>query len=76
MTNAELPFAGHPTIGTACYALGSLAGGALKGRLRIPAGTVEASFANGVARAAIPHNVHLHVEAPFSVANVLTSTLR
>jgi PhzF family phenazine biosynthesis protein len=70
MIDAELPFAGHPTIGTLCYALGSLANGAPTGRLHIPAGTVEASFANGVARAAIPHNVHLHVEAPFSVAEI------
>lgn len=72
MIDAELPFAGHPTIGTACYALGSLAQGAAQGRLRIPAGTVEARFADGVARAAIPHNVHLHseTEAPFSVAEL------
>ena len=63
----ELPFAGHPTIGTACYALGTLAPkGVAKGRLNIPAGTVEATFANGVAKAAIPHNVHLHSEGAFS----------
>ena len=67
MTDAELPFAGHPTIGTACYALGTLAPkGVAKGRLNIPAGTVEATFANGVAKAAIPHNVHLHSEGAFS----------
>jgi PhzF family phenazine biosynthesis protein len=71
MTDAELPFAGHPTIGTACYALGTLAPkGVAKGRLNIPAGTVEATFANGVAKAAIPHNVHLHSEGAFS-ANML-----
>ena len=68
MTDAELPFAGHPTIGTACYALGTLAPkGVAKGRLNIPAGTVEATFTNGVAKAAIPHNVHLHAESAFSV---------
>jgi PhzF family phenazine biosynthesis protein len=70
MIDAELPFAGHPTIGTACYALGSLAKGAARGRLHIPAGTVEAEFADSVAKAAIPHNVHLHTEAPFSVAEI------
>jgi PhzF family phenazine biosynthesis protein len=70
MIDAELPFAGHPTIGTLCYALGSLAQGASTGRLHIPAGTVDASFAQGVARAAIPHNVHLHVESPFSAAEI------
>jgi PhzF family phenazine biosynthesis protein len=69
MIDAELPFAGHPTIGTACYALGTLlqGGGTKTGRLQIPAGTVEANFANGVAKAAIPHNVHLHAESAFSV---------
>jgi len=68
MIDAELPFAGHPTIGTACYALGTLVpGGAPEGRLHIPAGTVEAQFANGVAKAAIPHNAHLHDEAAFSM---------
>jgi PhzF family phenazine biosynthesis protein len=71
MIDAELPFAGHPTIGTLCYALGSLAApGTTKGRLQIPAGTVEAEFAANVARAAIPHNVHLHRESPFSVADI------
>lgn len=70
MIDAELPFAGHPTIGTACYALGSLAKGAAKGRLHIPAGTVEAEFSNGAAKAAIPHNVHVHSQQPFSVTDV------
>jgi PhzF family phenazine biosynthesis protein len=71
MIDAELPFAGHPTIGTLCYALGSLAApGTTKGRLQIPAGTVEAEFAANVARAAIPHTVHLHRESPFSVADI------
>jgi PhzF family phenazine biosynthesis protein len=69
MIDAELPFAGHPTIGTACYALGTLleGDGARVGRLQIPAGTVEATFVDGVAKAAIPHNVHLHAEGAFSV---------
>ena len=70
MIDAELPFAGHPTIGTLCYALGTLAPGAAKGQLHIPAGTVEATFTDGVAKAAIPHNVHLHREAPFTVADI------
>lgn len=71
MIDAELPFAGHPTIGTLCYALGSLAQpGTTKGRLHIPAGTVEAEFTHGVAKAAIPHNVHLHTEQPFSIADI------
>ena len=72
MIDAELPFAGHPTIGTACYALGTLVAGngggtAKNGRLNIPAGKVSAIFENGVAKAAIPHNVHLHAESAFSM---------
>ncbi|KAM0719152.1 hypothetical protein Q7P37_005057 [Cladosporium fusiforme] len=70
MTDAELPFAGHPTIGTACYTLGSLVPGTAKGRLHLPAGTVEAEFADGVAKAAIPHNVHVHREKPFSISEL------
>lgn len=70
MTDAELPFAGHPTIGTACYVLGTLSPGSAKGRLHLPAGTVEAEFDGNAAKAAIPHNVHLHVETPFSVSEL------
>lgn len=70
MTNTELPFAGHPTIGTACYALGTVAENAPKGRLIANAGPIEVDFASGVARAAIPHNIHVHTENPFSVNDV------
>lgn len=71
MTQAELPFAGHPTIGSACYALGTLAKGATKGRLVCNAGPIEVDFADGVARAAIPHAFHRHVEHRFSTEQVL-----
>lgn len=70
MTDAELPFAGHPTIGTACYALGTLAKGKSKGRLLCNAGPIELEYRDGVARAEIPHNVHVHSETPFTVAEV------
>lgn len=70
MTEAELPFAGHPTIGTACYALETLAKGKSKARLICNAGPIELEYVNGVATASIPHNVHLHTETSFSVQDV------
>ena len=72
MTEAELPFAGHPTIGTACYALGTLAKGKAKGSLLCKAGPIELEYADGVAKASIPHNVHVHTETPFSAGDVST----
>jgi PhzF family phenazine biosynthesis protein len=53
---AELPFAGHPTIGTAVHIhdQGVKTLVAKAGRI-----TIE-SAADGLLRAAIPHNVHLH----------------
>jgi PhzF family phenazine biosynthesis protein len=53
---AELPFAGHPTIGTAVHIhdQGVKTLVAKAGRI-----TVEGA-ADGLLRAAIPHNVHLH----------------
>jgi PhzF family phenazine biosynthesis protein len=64
VTNAEIPFAGHPTIGAACYALGTLANGASKGRLICNAGPIQLDYANEVAVASIPHNFHRHTERP------------
>ncbi|KAK0287526.1 hypothetical protein LTR91_002980 [Friedmanniomyces endolithicus] len=66
MTSAELPFAGHPTIGTACYALGTLAGNASSGKLVCNAGPIGIQYSNAVARASIPHNVHIHNEFKFT----------
>jgi PhzF family phenazine biosynthesis protein len=54
----ELPFAGHPTIGTACYILGKT--GKEKGRFNVKAGVIELEYKKGVARASIPHNTHIH----------------
>lgn len=71
VTDAELPFAGHPTIGASVYALGNLEKGAKKGRLLCNAGTIGVDFADGVARASIPHNVHKHTEHAFTVDDVL-----
>lgn len=64
----ELAFAGHPTIGTAVYALGTLMQGANKGRLLCPAGPIELEYfpSEQRARASIPHNFHRHTEAEFT----------
>ncbi|RMX84234.1 hypothetical protein D0869_04716 [Hortaea werneckii] len=70
MTERELPFAGHPTIGTAVYALGTLAGNAKRGRMLCNAGPVEVEFDGVKARCAIPHNFHLHQSTAFSEPEV------
>jgi PhzF family phenazine biosynthesis protein len=66
-TDAELPFAGHPTIGASAYVL-SLSGDRRwnTGTLVTKAGPISISFAheiggeNGEVKAEIPHNVHIH----------------
>ncbi|KAI6833347.1 hypothetical protein KC340_g7122 [Hortaea werneckii] len=68
MTERELPFAGHPTIGTAVYALGTLADNAKRGRMLCNAGPVEVEFDGVKARCAIPHNFHVHQPTAFSEA--------
>ncbi|KAK3680575.1 hypothetical protein LTR37_021152 [Vermiconidia calcicola] len=70
---AEIPFAGHPTIGAACYALSTLAKGAQKGRLICNAGPIGIQYTDGVARAAIPHNYHRHSEHAFKPEEVYGS---
>ncbi|KAF2835596.1 Diaminopimelate epimerase-like protein [Patellaria atrata CBS 101060] len=71
LTNAEVPFAGHPTIGTACHILPTLA---IPSRnVSHPQKTIEGSFLTRagkiglaydpdthVAKALLPHNVHVH----------------
>jgi predicted PhzF superfamily epimerase YddE/YHI9 len=65
LTTGEVPFAGHPTIGTACYVLEKVAQ-----ERGVEAGVIEASFilkagpvglkydvANKTTKAAIPHDV-------------------
>jgi PhzF family phenazine biosynthesis protein len=65
-TTEELPFAGHPVIGTACYLLGSLAKEekVVAGTFHTKAGKIglEYDVASKTAKAAIPHNVHIHNE--------------
>ncbi|KAL1599890.1 hypothetical protein SLS60_007695 [Paraconiothyrium brasiliense] len=63
-THEELPFAGHPTIGTACLALSeaaqkSNAQGIVRGKFNIKAGPVQLEYdtTQRAAKAAIPHDV-------------------
>ncbi|KAK7182381.1 phenazine biosynthesis-like protein [Paraphaeosphaeria sporulosa] len=67
MVNAELPFAGHPTIGTACLALSEVAEksnsqGIIQGTFNLKAGPVQLQYdtTKKTAKAAIPHDVHVH----------------
>ena len=70
VTNAEIPFAGHPTIGASCYALGTLANNAPKGRLLCNAGTIKVDYAEGVAKASIPQEFHVHTQHPLSKEDI------
>ena len=61
----ELPFAGHPTIGTAVHLLQSLATGGgdrMLGYFNLKAGRVALDYdpAAQIAKADIPHDVHIH----------------
>jgi PhzF family phenazine biosynthesis protein len=59
----ELPFAGHPTIGTAVYLLRRLATrGVVSGAFELKAGRVELKYdaTEQIATASIPHDVHIH----------------
>ncbi|KAF2201661.1 Diaminopimelate epimerase-like protein [Delitschia confertaspora ATCC 74209] len=68
VTNAELPFAGHPTIGTACHALSEHAKTISQGedvihaKFKVKAGTIglEYHINSNITKASIPHNLHIH----------------
>lgn len=70
LVNREIPFAGHPTIGASCFALGTLAKGTKNGRLICGAGPIDIQYADGVAEASIPHNFHRHTENEVSAEDV------
>jgi PhzF family phenazine biosynthesis protein len=62
----ELPFAGHPTIGTACFVLSDIARqrgveGQMEAKFNLKAGPVQLQYdaAKNTTRAAIPHNVYV-----------------
>lgn len=63
---AEIPFAGHPTIGTICHLGRSLqatgAGGVIKGGLTCKAGRLSFAYDTSTqsATADIPHDSHVH----------------
>lgn len=66
ITIQEIPFAGHPTIGTICYLGRGLqatgASGVVEGVLKCKAGRIPWKYdtASGAASAEIPHDSHLH----------------
>jgi len=62
----ELPFAGHPTIGTACFILSDVARergvvGQVEAQFHLKAGPVQLQYdaVKNTAKAAIPHNVYV-----------------
>jgi PhzF family phenazine biosynthesis protein len=67
MTSQELPFAGHPTVGTACYVLGrtaeerSIREGVMEASFKLKAGLVELRYdvVKKTAKASIPHDVYV-----------------
>lgn len=65
----ELPFAGHPTIGTACHILSQT--GKTKGRFKVKAGIIELDYVDGVAKASIPHNTRIHSTTDLSASAML-----
>ncbi len=83
--DSELPFAGHPTIGSACFisesiancADGSKAKPLLMGTLNTKAGKtkVEYDTVERKATATIPHNVHVH-RRTFSKTQLLEAQSR
>jgi PhzF family phenazine biosynthesis protein len=65
-THREIPFAGHPTIGSAVFALSEVAqktgSNSVKGAFTVKAGKIllEYDAQTKLARATIPHNFHVH----------------
>lgn len=73
-TEEELPFAGHPVIGSAFYILTHLsdrnARGFKQGTLITRAGRIaisQTSSMSGAVQASIPHNIHLHSRTLFDI---------
>jgi PhzF family phenazine biosynthesis protein len=65
-TSEELPFAGHPVIGTACFLLGrgEANGNVIRGAFNAKAGRIDLEYdvVKRTAKASIPHDVHVHKE--------------
>lgn len=64
---AEIPFAGHPTIGSAWYILQYRQKSVQA--LQTKAGRIPIALSNGMVRAAIPHNIHIHARTFTSSLN-------
>ncbi len=70
-TTAELPFAGHPTIGTACYILQRIAqergvrDGVIEASFKLKAGPTGLQYdvVEKMTTAALPHNVYVQFTA-------------
>ncbi|KAF2195307.1 Diaminopimelate epimerase-like protein [Zopfia rhizophila CBS 207.26] len=67
--SGELPFAGHPTIGTACHAIsefsqGGPGDGTVKAKFKVKAGLIHLEYDSpkNLARASIPHDLHVHAK--------------
>jgi PhzF family phenazine biosynthesis protein len=62
MTDAELPFAGHPSVGTACYLASNLKPDAKDRRLIMKAGVIPYRYdaTSATAFLNLPHDVHVH----------------
>lgn len=58
-TTAEIPFAGHPTIGSAWYLLQHQEKSSVQ-VLQTKAGHIPIELVHGLIRAEIPHNIHIH----------------
>ncbi|KAF2173797.1 hypothetical protein M409DRAFT_48721 [Zasmidium cellare ATCC 36951] len=69
LTRREVPFAGHPTIGAAVYALSTLAPSS-RGRFLANAGPIDLTFNDNFAKASIPHSLHIHTRYPFTLEQV------
>jgi PhzF family phenazine biosynthesis protein len=79
MTTQELPFAGHPTVGTACYVLSRTAQergineGVIDASFKLKAGPVGLRYdvAKRTAKAAIPHDVSVGLRFDITVSKLI-----
>ncbi|TID22198.1 Diaminopimelate epimerase-like protein [Venturia nashicola] len=66
-TEEELPFAGHPVIGTACFLLGRIETNehVIRGAFQAKAGRIDLLYdvVKRIANAAIPHNLRVHQDS-------------
>ena len=68
LTTGEIPFAGHPTIGTACHVLSAIANAegsesrVIHAEFEVKAGTIQLEYhaSDNTTKAAIPHDLHIH----------------